>query len=124
MTSREETVEITEKEAPYAPSEQLGEYTVRRWTFREKQDAISRASKILDETKGLIEMSLVDFQMEQIMVCTKPPEGLEFTREMVESIDPDIGDLLLEACHKMNGTTVSGRASFLERSEEEDPTTG
>ncbi len=124
MTSRELTVEITEKEAPYAPSEQLGEYTVRRWTFREKQESIGRASKILDEVKGLVEMSLVDFQMEQIMVCVKPPEGLKLTRETVGSIDPDVGDLLLDACRKVNGTTVSARASFLEHSEEAEATTG
>ena len=124
MTSREEKLEITAKEAPYAPSEHLGEYTVRRWTFREKQDAISRASNILDETKGLLEMSLVDFQMEQVVVCTTPPEGLELTRETVEALDPDIGDLLIQACRKMNGTTASGRASFLEPSEEAEATPG
>lgn len=111
-------IKIGKKEAPYAPSEQLGEYTARRWTFREKQEAMMRASKILDADKGLVEMNLINFQMEQIVVCVKPPEGLELNVKTAGSLDPDVGDILLDACRKLNGTTPSGRASFLEPSEE------
>ena len=124
MMPKELKIKIGKKEAPYAPSEQLGEYTARRWTFREKQEAIMRASKVLDQQKGLVEMNLVDFQLEQIMVCVTPPEGVELKRETIGSIDPEVGDLLLAACRKLNGTTASGRANFLEHSEEEEGTPG
>lgn len=132
MMSRELKVVITKKEAPYAPSEQLGEYTVRRWTFRQKQEAISRASTILDETKGLVEMHLVDYQIEQILTCVTPPEGFDFNRETIKDdkivpatvFDADVGDLLLAACRKVNGTTASERANFLEQSEEVEDTPG
>jgi len=122
--SRELKIEITKKEAPYAPSEQLGEYTIKRWTFRQKQEAIVKSTTILDEKRGLGEMDLIDFQIEQIIRCVTPPEGLELDRETTGAIDPDVGDLLLDACRKVNGTTVSERANFLEQSEEKDPTTG
>lgn len=122
--SRELKIKITKKEAPYAPKEQLGEYTVRRWTFRQKQEAIVRSTTILDEIKGLGEMNLIDFQMEQIIRCVTPPEGLELDREATGALDPDVGDLLLDACRKVNGTTFSERANFLEQSEEGEPTTG
>ena len=57
------------------------------------------------------------------MTCVTPPEGFEFNRETTE-FDADVGDLLLAACRKVNGTTFSERANFLEQSEEEEPTTG
>ncbi|GAG93314.1 unnamed protein product, partial [marine sediment metagenome] len=68
MMSKKMKIEISKKEAPYAPEKQLGEYTVKRWTFRQKQEAIMRASTLLDEKKGFVEMNLVDFQLEQIIV--------------------------------------------------------
>lgn len=114
MSSRELKFEITEKEAPYAPKEELGIYKARRWSFREKQDATMRASKILDADKGLVEMNVIDFQMEQIIVCVTPPEGFELTRERAEALDVDVGDILLDACRKVNGTTLSERKGFLE----------
>lgn len=124
MSSRDLKFEITKKEAPYAPEEELGIYKARRWSFREKQDATMRASKILDADKGLVEMNVIDFQMEQIIACITPPEGLELTRERVETIDPDIGDILLDACRRVNGTTLSERAGFLGPSDEEKVTPG
>jgi len=110
MSSRELKFEITKKEAPYAPSEQLGEYTVKRWTFRQKQEVILKSTIILDEVKGLGELKVVDYQIEQILTCVTPPEGFEFNRET--EFDADVGDLLLDACRKVNGTTVSERAIF------------
>jgi hypothetical protein len=124
MSSRELKFDVTEKEAPYAPKEELGIYKVRRWSFREKQDATMRASKILDADKGLVEMNVIDFQMEQILVCVTPPEGFELTRERVETIDPDVGDILLDACRKVNATTTAERKGFLEPSAAEKVTPG
>ena len=124
MSSRELDVEITEKEAPYAPKDDLGIYKAKRWTFRDKQEATMRASKILDEAKGLVEINIIDFQMEQIKSCITPPEGIDLTREKIENLDPDIGDALLAACRQVNGTTASERAGFLERSDEEKDTPG
>lgn len=125
MSSRELEIEITEKEAPYAPKEELGIYKIRRWTFREKQDATMRASKILDADKGLVEMNVIDFQMEQMLSCIKPPEGLELlTRENVETLDVDVGDILLDACRKVNATTTAERKGFLEPSAAEKVTPG
>lgn len=124
MSSRELEIEITEKEAPHAPKEQLGVYKAHRWSFREKQDATMRASKILDADKGLVEMNIIDFQMEQIVSCITPPEGLELTRENVGTLDLDVGDILLDACRKMNETTTSERKGFLELSAVEKVTPG
>lgn len=125
MSSREFEFEITAKEAPYAPEEELGIYKARRWTFREKQEATMRASKILDADKGLVEMNVIDFQMEQIIVCVTPPsKGFELNRERVETLDVDVGDILLDACRKVNGTTASERKGFLEPSDEEKATPG
>jgi hypothetical protein len=119
MLSRELEIEITEKEAPYAPEEELGIYKVRRWTFREKQDATMRASKILDADKGMVEMNIIDFQMEQIMICVTPPEGFELTRERIETLDVDVGDILLDECRKVNGMTTGERRAFLQPTDEE-----
>lgn len=124
--------------APYAPEEELGTYKIKRWTWREKQEAMMRSSTILDETKGLLQMDLIDFQVEQILVCVTPPESLidslpveegedekpMWDKERVNIIDADIGDILLAACRKVNGTTLSERSSFLEPSASTENTPG
>jgi len=84
-----------------------------------------RASTTLDAARGLIEMNVIDFEVEQILTCITPPEGLELTRDLLnEKLDPDVGDALLSACRKVNGTTLSERKAFLEPSEPEKSTTG
>jgi len=112
--------EITKENAPYAPEEELGVYKAKRWTWREKQKAVMSASKILDDKKGLIELDLVDFQAEQILRCVTPPEGFEWDKERINNLDPDVGDAVLDACRKVNGTTLSERTRFLGLSEEEE----
>lgn len=124
MSSREFEVEITEKIAPYAPKEELGIYTATRWTWREKQEAVMRSSETLDVEKGLIKMDLIDFQAEQIMSCIKPPNGLILDKERMAKIDPDVGDILLEAVRKVNGTTLAERKAFLEKSDSTEDTPG
>ena len=119
MSAREIEVEITKKTAPYAPKEELGVYKIKRWTWREKQEAIMRASTTLDEEKGLIEMNVIDFEVEQVLTCVTPPEGFILDKDRVNRFDPDVGDALLEACRKVNGTTLSERKAFLEQSDSE-----
>jgi len=100
-------INIDEKLAPYAPKEELGVWKAKRWTFREKQDAVMRASKILDAEKGLAEMQVTDYQLEQIITCVTPPdafveakkiegEAFRLTHELIENLDPDVGDAVLE----------------------------
>ena len=110
--------------APYAPEEQLGIYKATRWTFRKKQEAVMKASEPLDTEKGLIEMDLIDFQVYQILACIVPPEGSEWTKEKVENLDPHLGDIILDACRKVNATTLSERQGFLEKSDSEENTPG
>ncbi len=132
MSSREIEVEITKKPkskedknfAPYAPKEELGIYKATRWTWREKQEAVMKASTTLDADKGLIEMNLIDFQAEQMLSCITPPEGLEWTKERIEKLDPDVGDIVLDACRRVNGTTLSERKDFLEKSDSTEATPG
>lgn len=124
MSSREIEVEITKEIAPYAPEEELGIYTATRWSWRQKQEAVMKAGKILDEAKGIMEMDLIDFQVQQILACIKPPEGLEWTEEQVAGLDVDVGDAVLKACHAVNGTTLSERTAFLEKSDSAEHTPG
>lgn len=83
-----------------------------------------RASETLDEAKGLIELNVIEFEIEQIMLCITPPDGFILDRERMNRIDADVGDALLAACRKVNGTTLSERTAFLEQSEQEESTTG
>lgn len=117
-------MEITKEIAPYAPEEELGIYTATRWSWRTKQEAVMKAGKILDEAKGLMEMDLIDFQVQQILTCIKPPEGLEWTKERVAGLDVDVGDAVLKACHEVNGTTFSERSAFLGPSDSVELTPG
>jgi len=124
MSSRELEVEITKETAPYAPEEEIGVYKATRWTFRDKQEAVMGASEVLDADKGLIEMNVIDFQVLQILACVVPPEGLEWTKERIDKLDPDVGDIVLDACRKVNGTTLSERKTFLEPSASTENITG
>jgi len=117
-------VEITKETAPYAPEEEIGVYKATRWTFRDKQEAVMGASEVLDADKGLIEMNVIDFQVLQILACVVPPVGLEWTKERIDKLDPDVGDIVLDACRKVNGTTLSERKTFLEPSASTENITG
>lgn len=124
MSSKEVEVEITKEIAPFAPEEELGVYKVSRWTFRQKQTAVMKASTVLDADKGLIEMDLIEFQVQQILSCTVPPEGHEWNVERVNKFDPDVGDALLTACRKVNGVTLSEKKGFLRPSDAAKDTPG
>lgn len=117
-------MEITKEIAPYAPKEELGVYKATRWTWRQKQEAVIKASKILDEEKGLMEMNLIDFQVQQMLICVKPPKKLKWNEQKINELDTDVGDTLLTLCHKVNGTTLSERKAFLKRSDLAEDTPG
>ena len=82
------------------------------------------AGKNLDLGRGLVEVDLVEFAMQQILACVVPPEGLDWTEERVNKLDPDVGTALLEACRKVNETTLPERINFLEQSEQTEDTPG
>ena len=100
-----------------------------------------RASKILDADKGLVEMNLIDFQVEQMLSCITPPEALLPVMEEVEegeepaprrltkkqleeTLDADVVDIMLDMVRKVNGTTAAERMGFLEPTDEEKGTPG
>ena len=117
-------MDITKEIAPYAPKEELGVYKATRWTWRQKQEAVMKAGKILDQEKGLMEMDLIDFQVQQMLVCVEPPEGLTWDAARINELDTDVGDSVLALCHKVNGTTISERTDFLKRSASTEDTPG
>lgn len=138
MLEREITLEITEKEAPFAPADELGTYVIRRWSWREKQKAILDATKVLDEKTGLGMLEVLDYEIYQMLTCIKKaPEALKlsFTRfsgraaieatedkeavEAIEGLDADVGSLIIGACRKVNGLTEADIRDFLQRSEQE-----
>ena len=138
MLEREITLEITEKEAPYAPADELGTYVIRRWSWRQKQKAVLDATRVLDEKTGLGMLEVLDYEVYQMLTCVKQaPENLElsFRRfsgreaieatedeeavEAIEGLDADVGSLIIGACRKVNGLKEADIRDFLQRSEQE-----
>ena len=138
MLEREITLEITSKEAPYAPDDELGTYVIRRWSWRQKQRAVLDATRVLDEKTGLGLLEILDYEVYQMLTCIKKaPENLElsFLRfsgrdaaeatedtpavEAIEGLDADVGSLIIGACRKVNGLTEADIRDFLQRSEQE-----
>lgn len=139
MLEREITLEITRKEAPFAPEEEIGTYVVQRWTWRQKQQAIISASTLLDDKTGLASIDIVGYEIYQMLACIKQaPEGLDliFDRfsgreakeamgkepavEAIEGLDADVGTLLLTACRKVNGLNEADIRDFLSRTEQDE----
>lgn len=138
MLEREITLEITEKEAPFAPDDELGTYVIRRWSWRQKQKAVLDATRVLDEKTGLGMLEVLDYEVYQMLTCVKQaPENLElsFRRfsgreaieatedeeavEAIEGLDADVGSLIIGACRKVNGLKEADIRDFLQRSEQE-----
>lgn len=115
----EKELEITEKDAPTSLSEQLGTYHLRRWTWYEKQQAVARATTIIDESKALVSMPVADYYAEMMAVTVrKAPDGIEWGVNFIKSgLDPMIGDILRDACRDLNGLTDLEKRLFLEQSE-------
>lgn len=120
--NREETVVITKEDAPFAPEEQLGEYTLRRWSWYEKQAVVSRSSEIIDEQRGIIKMLIEDYYAEMLHVTVREyPESVEWSLDFIKKdLDPDVGDTLREAGRVLNGLTERERRIFLPQSEQDE----
>lgn len=118
----EETVEITREEAPFAPEEQLGTYELKRWTWYEKQAAVTRASEIIDEKKGLVRLRVEDYFAEMLKITVrKYPEGLDWTTDFIKGdLDLDVGDILRDIGREINGLSDKERRLFLQPSESEN----
>lgn len=112
---REQTITITKESAPWAPEEYLGDYKARRWTWRERQNAMVDASVILDEKTGLTRMNVLDYHVNMMLVCiVERPKSfpLPWTAETINNMDPDIIEPLKEACREINGLTKEEKRSF------------
>jgi len=122
--NREETVIITKEDAPFAPEEQLGEYTLRRWSWYEKQAVVSRSSEIIDEQRGIIKMLIEDYYAGMLHVTVREcPESIEWSLDFIKKdLDPDVGDILREVGRVLNGLTEKEKRIFLPQSEQDEAT--
>jgi len=122
--NREETVVITKEDAPFAPEEQLGEYTLRRWSWYEKQAVVSRSSEVIDEKRGIIKMLIEDYYAGMLHVTVREcPESIVWSLDFIKKdLDPDVGDILREAGRVLNGLTEKEKRIFLLQSEQDEAT--
>lgn len=131
---QEAIVNITREDAPFAPEEQLGEYTLKRWSWYEKQGVVARASEIIDPERGIVRMAIQDYYAEMLLVITRAyPEALKADEEterkqlwsieyIKTALDPDVGDLLRDAGRDLNGLTDKEKKLFLQPSEQKGDT--
>ncbi len=131
---REAIVNITREDAPFAPEEQLGEYTLRRWSWYEKQGVVARASEIIDPVRGIVRMAIQDYYAGMLFVIIRVyPEALKadeeaerkqlWSLEYIKTVlDPDVGDLLRDVGRDINGLTDKEKKLFLQPSEQKKDT--
>ena len=128
MFESEVKVTVTEQEAPYAPKDQLGEYVLRRWTWREKQNASLKATKILDAKKQIIETDVVEYEMQMLLSCLKSAPfdvaNKDLVYEKLGQLDPAVGDAIVKVCRGVNSLTPAEKADFLEPSASKEGTSG
>ncbi|MBU0846921.1 hypothetical protein KKH23_06985 [Patescibacteria group bacterium] len=124
MLEVEREIEITRELAPRAPEEQLGVYHLHRWTWYEKQDAVERASVIIDATRGLAQIKTSNFYAEMLAtVVRQVPDGIDWNINFIKGdLDVDIGGILMKAGQELNGLTEEERKDFLSPSEAEKVT--
>ncbi len=140
MTLNRMNNEVIEKPltfvAPTAPKAQLGEFTVKRWTWFESQNASDRAA---DRTfvKGEladVKTPLNMYYAEQIAVTLrKAPkifkwkdggkDKLDHRIKFIKTeLDPEVGDIIRNMCGIVNGLTAKEKQGFLKQSPTEEPT--
>jgi len=116
-------IEATRQQFPHAPKEQLGKWTIRRWTWYEKQTAFDSASEVIDAKKGLLKTTPANIYLQMLLVSIREtPENWEKTEENVKNLDPDLGTALLNAARQVNGLTEKEKEVFLGLSENEKDT--
>lgn len=117
----EDTVEITREEAPFAPENQLGTYKLKRWTWYEKQAAVTNASEIIDAERGLVRLRVEDYFAGMLYATVREyPEGIEWTIDFIKGgLDVDVGDVLRDVGKDLNGLSDKERKLFLQQSDAE-----
>jgi len=122
---KNEVIVVDVENAPNAPEEYYGEYTVKRWTWYEKQQASSYATKVIDAARGIADWSVADWYTAMIKICVAPPEELikklaeteeVWGEHIIQNMDPDVGDILRDKCVSVTGIDKKG---FLEHSDKE-----
>lgn len=128
MFESEVKVTVTEKEAPFAPKDQLGDYVLHRWTWREKQQASMKSTKILDQRRQIVETDVVEYEVQMLLSCLKAAPfdvtNKEITYEKLSQLDPAVGDAVIKACRSVNSLTTVEQADFLGPSEPKKDTNG
>ena len=112
----EKVVMINPEDAPYAPAAQLGEYVVHRWNWKEKQEATKNATTVIDARRGLVTTDIVVYELSMLLACVKKAP-FEKSLESFSALDPQVGDILAQACRDVNGLTVSEQANLSDQSE-------
>ena len=121
-------VVITEEDAPYASPEWIGEYTIRRWLWREKQIASSQSTNLLDRKSAISQFDVVKYETIMIADCLKAtPLDISDKKELYNKLlelDMDVGDMLVQAVRKINGIGAVETNDFLEPGSEDSTTPG
>jgi len=121
-------VVITEKDAPYAGDEWYGEYTIRRWTWREKQLATSKSTNLLDAKRALSDFNFVEYETQMLQTCIKAAPfdvaDKDLLYERLLNLDMDVGDKLITAARGLNGITALETKDFLPAGGEDKPILG
>lgn len=121
-------VVITKEEAQHAPKDMIGEYVLRRWTWREKQKATLDSTELLDERKGISSFDVIEYETLMLLTCIKKApfdvkDKDEVYRRLLE-MDPSIGDPLIKAARELNGLKATEAKAFLGPSEPVEDTPG
>lgn len=123
---KEKKLVITKEAAPWAPEEELGEYTLTRWTWYNREKALAESMEWIDETKGKSRVLMEEFYARMVLFCTTPPESLQdnWRLERVKQLDSHIGIKLKNEIRELNGLDWSEKAGFLGRSDQKKDTPG
>lgn len=114
-------ITITKKTAPWAPKEELGEYTLNRWSWYNREKALAESMMIIDEDRGISRVIMEEFYARMVLFCTTPPEALQsnWKLERVKQLDSQVGVKLKTEIRELNGLDWGEKAGFLERSDQE-----
>ena len=118
------SVVVTREQAPFAPAEQLGEYVLERWTWREKMLATTKATKIVDKIRNILAWDTVIWYEQMLLLTVKRPPTGTWDIDVIRKLDADVGDILQNRCLDLNTVSAVDKKSFLQPSNSENPTPG
>jgi hypothetical protein len=125
---KEVKVVITQEDAPYADEEWYGEYTVRRWTWREKNQATVKSTNLLDSKRAISEFNVVEYETQMLLTCIKEAPfditDRELFYERLIGMDMNVGDKLITAARGLNNITTLETKAFLPPGDEDKDTPG